>query len=177
MNIVANFRNPENDPYLVFLKEKYQDYPFTFWYDRFPENIEQLNINPYNFLFLHEPDEFFGYHSVAKQYSSLFTGILTWSEDLMSNIDNSILFTYNGATLDDTFVKQMKNKEKTFEISFLCGTKNVVDGHILRHKVYSIKDQINILNKWFYVLEDYDHENGVRPGYGTYNKDLSHIPK
>jgi len=176
MNIIANFRNPENDPYLVFLKEKYQNYPFTFWYDKFPESQDQLNINPYNFLFIHEPNEFFGYHDAAKKYSSLFTGVLTWSDDLMNNIDNGILFTYNGVTLDSTFIDQMKNKEKSFEISFLCGTKNVVEGHILRHKAYSIKEQISIPNKWFYVLDDYDHENGVRPGYGNYNKDLSHIP-
>ena len=31
--------------------------------------------------------------------------------------------------------------------------------------------------KWFYTLDDYDQENGVRPGYSTYGKDLSHVPE
>ena len=176
MNIIANFRNPENDPYLVFLKEKYRDYPFTFWYDKFPESQDQLNINPYNFLFIHEPNEFFGYAAPAIRFQDLYTAILSWDQNILDNCQNGVKFTYNGVTLDNTFVDQMKNKEKAFEISFLCGTKNIVEGHILRHKVYSIKEQINIPNKWFYVLDDYDHENGVRPGYGNYNKDLSHIP-
>jgi hypothetical protein len=176
MNIIANFRNPKTDPYLVFLKEKYKDYPITFWYDKFPEKEEQLKINPYNFLFLHEPDEFFGYHTVAKQHYFLFTGILTWNENMLNNTHNSVLFTYNGVTLDNTFINRMNDKEKTFEVSFLCGTKKIVEGHMLRHVVYDIKEQINVPKKWFYVLDDYDHKNNVRPGYDSYNKDLSHIP-
>lgn len=176
MNIFANFRDPKNDPYLLFINEKYSKYPITFWYDKFPDNQDQLKINPYNFLFLHEPNEFFGFHSIAAQRNFLFTGILTWNNKLISGIDNGILFTYNGATLDNDFINQMNNKNKSFDISFLCGTKKLVEGHILRHKVYDLKDNINIPNKWYYVLEDYDHTNNVRPGYENYNKDLSHIP-
>ena len=33
MDIIANFRDPNTDPYLLFIKEKYKDKPFTFWYD------------------------------------------------------------------------------------------------------------------------------------------------
>jgi hypothetical protein len=61
--------------------------------------------------------------------------------------------------------------------SFLCGDKNAVEGHQLRHKVHATGDYITTPKKWFGVLDDYDHTNGVRPGYGTYGKDLSHIPK
>ena len=62
MEIFANFRDLKTDPYLQFIQQRYKDKPITFWYDRFPENLEQLSVNPYNFLFLHEPNEFFGLH-------------------------------------------------------------------------------------------------------------------
>jgi len=174
--VISNFRNPETDPYLIFLQEKYKEYPFTFWYDKFPDSAEQLRINPYNFLFLHEPNEFFGYHNIAISTYDWFSGIFTWNNDVLSNVNNGILFTYNGATLDLDFIKQMENKEKEFEVSFLCGTKKLVEGHTLRHKVYDLKNNINIPNKWYYVLEDYDVDNNVRPGYQNYSKDISHIP-
>lgn len=175
MHFISNFRNPETDPYLLFIKQKYKDKSITFWYDRLPENIDQLKINPYNFLFLHEPNEFFGLHTNALKIKDLFSVILTWSENLLDNCDNAINFTYSGQTLDNEFINNIGIKE--FNISFLCGTKNLVEGHKLRQDVYKIKDQINIPNKWYYVLEDYDQETNTRPGYANYSKDLSHIPK
>jgi len=36
MVIFSNFRDSESDPYLFFIKEKYKDKPFTFWYDKLP---------------------------------------------------------------------------------------------------------------------------------------------
>ena len=69
MEIISNFRNPETDPYLLFIKQKYSDKPITFWYDKLPDSPEQLELNPYNFLFLHEPNEFFGYQTHAIKLS------------------------------------------------------------------------------------------------------------
>jgi hypothetical protein len=177
MTIFANFRNIETDPYLTFLKEKYQNYPITFWYDKFPENKNQLNINPYNFLFLHEPNELFGMPASATQSYPLFSAILTWDQKLLNICDNGIKFTYNGRTLDLDYVEQIKDKEKQFQVSFLSGTKNLVEGHLLRQSVYGLKNQINVPNKWYHVLEDYDHTNNVRPGDGNYQKNISHIPE
>lgn len=174
MNILSNFRDPNIDPYLLFIKQKYKDKPITFWYDRLPENQNQLDINPYNILFLHEPNEFFGLHTKASTINSLFSAILTWSPTLLDICDNTVNFTYNGQTLDNDYVSTLKTKE--FNVSFLCGTKKLVEGHILRHKVYNLKNNITVPNKWYYVLEDYDNTNNVRPGYGNYSKDLSHIP-
>lgn len=165
------------DPIFHFLKDQYKDKPFTIWHETFPTNFIQLQENPYNFLILLEPNEFFGLHDMANHYHSNFTCILTWSELVLKNCPNAIRFTFNGRILDDEFIKNIKNKEKTFEVSFLCGDKSRVEGHQLRHKVHALGDNISIPKKWFYVLEDYDHINGVRPGYGTYGKDLSHVPK
>ena len=177
MKIFSNFRSLENDHFLIYLNNRYKDKPITFWYDKFPENEEQLNINPYNFLFLHEPNEFFGFHDFAIKNSFLFTGILTWGENVLKNCENAIEFTYNGRTLDLDFIESTNKKEKTFNTTFLCGTKDLVEGHKLRHQVYSLKDQINVSNDWYYILEDYDTSTDTRPGYDAYTKDLSHIPK
>ena len=48
------------DPIFHFLKDKYQDKPFTIWHETFPDDVKQLEENPYNFLIIHEPNEFFG---------------------------------------------------------------------------------------------------------------------
>jgi hypothetical protein len=177
MKIISNFRNPETDPYLTFIKQKYGNKPITFWYDKFPENLNQLNINPYNFLFLHEPNEFFGYHTNTLKLNHYYTAILTWNDMLLNQCDNAVKFTYNGGTLDLDYINEVNTRDKQFQISFLCGTKKLVEGHILRHEVYNLKSQIKIPKKWYYVLEDYDFTTNTRPGYSEYSKDLSHIPE
>ena len=174
MKLFSNFRDPDTDPYLCYIKQKYGNYPITFWYDRLPDTPDQININPYNVLFLHEPNEFFGSHAKASIISSSFSVILTWNPTLLNMCNNTVNFTYNGQTLDNDYVNTLKTKE--FNVSFLCGTKKLVEGHVLRHKAYNLKNNITIPNKWYYVLEDYDSTNNVRPGYGNYSKDLSHIP-
>jgi len=174
MDIIANFRDINTDPYFLFLKNKYNDKPFTFWYDKLPNNIGELKLNPYNFLFLHEPNEFFNLHNNALPISSTFTAVLTWNDLLLNQLDNAVNFTYNGQTLDEDYINNIKPKE--FNISFLCGVKSVVEGHKLRQEVYKLKNNIKISNKWYYVLEDYDKKTNTRPGYAEYSKDLSHIP-
>tara|TARA_R110001592_G_scaffold15315_2_gene66974 strand:- start:7368 stop:8258 length:891 start_codon:yes stop_codon:yes gene_type:complete len=177
MEIFSNFRSLKDDHFLIYLNNRYRNKPITFWYDKFPDNPNQLEINPYNFLFLHEPNEFFGLHDHARKNNFQFTGILTWGESVLQNCDNAVNFTYNGRTLDLNFVDSMSEVNKNFNTTFLCGTKDLVEGHKLRHKVYSLKDQLKTPNDWYYTLEDYDLTTDTRPGYDEYTKDLSHIPK
>jgi hypothetical protein len=165
------------DPIFHFLEDKYQNKPFTVWHETFPNNISQLEENPYNFLIILEPNEFFGLHNTAISNYNLFTAILTWSDFILKNCSNGVKFTFNGRILDDTFLKLIENKDKKFEVSFLSGDKNIIEGHHLRQRIYSLENQVLIPKKWFYILDDYDQENKVRPGYSTYNKDLSHVPK
>ena len=88
----------------------------------------------------------------ATQSYPLFSAILTWDQKLLNICDNGIKFTYNGRTLDLDYVEQIKDKEKQFQVSFLSGTKNLVEGHLLRQSVYGLKNQINVPNKWYHVL-------------------------
>lgn len=175
MKIFSNFRDPNTDPYLLHIQNRYKDKPFTFWYDKFPSTINELNENPYNILFLHEPNEFFGMHSQALTSKDHFTAILTWSDVVLNSCLNSIKFTYNGQTLDNDFIQNINNKK--FKVSFLSGKTNMVEGHKLRQKVLNIKSQLTIPNMWCEVLEDFDHESNTRPGYSEYSKSLKHIPK
>lgn len=170
MVIKHNFFNPK---ILKYFEEKYKDLPITLFWDYVPQNNEELNINPYNIFLAHEPNEFFGIQSWVITNSHLFDIILSWDKTLLQNCSNSIEF-YCGWIFDwENFIPS----KKLFEVSFLSGIKNITEGHILRQKVYNSKNQIKLPHKWFHVLEDFDHNNNVRPGYSEYSKDVSHIPK
>lgn len=166
MIIFSNFRDAETDPYLISLKEIYKDKPITFWFDKVPTNQNQLNLNPYNFIMLSEPDEFFGLHSWVKYNYNLFTGVLTWNDMLLNECDNAILFHHNSNNLDKDYIESFKDKTKQFEVSYLSGAKNLVEGHKLRQEVYKIGDQITIPKKWFYVLDDFDQQDFDNGGIG-----------
>ena len=176
LQIFSNFRDPKTDPLFEYLREKYSDKPISIHYEYFP-SLQEININPYNFSIIMEPNEFFRYHDIAVERHHIFTAILTWSPIILDKCSNTINITFNGRVLDKDFCQEIENKEKKFEVSFLCGDKNLVEGHKLRHEVFKLENDIKIPKKWYYVLEDYDLENKVRPGYSTYSKDLSHIPK
>ena len=154
--VYSNFRNSNEDPIFEFLREEFGDKPITFFYDYFSNDISELTVNPYNILFLHEPNEFFGFHDIAVTNQSNYSAILSWGEKITNNCSNSVLFTYSDNSVGMSFSDSLQNKTPNFEVSFLCGTKQMVEGHKLRHKVLPLGDKIKIPKKWFHVLEDYD---------------------
>jgi hypothetical protein len=165
MKIFSNFID-ENDPVWDILKTF--DKKITLFYDRIPNNIEELKINPYNFIMLHEPNEFFGIHDWVLNNNNLFTGILTWNNKILKSCDNSILFYHSANHFESNYIEKFNNLNynKKFEISFLSGTKNLVEGHILRQNIFNIKEKINIPKKWYYVLEDFNWENYQKTNIG-----------
>jgi hypothetical protein len=186
MKIYTNFRSLE-DPLLDILNNKFGDKSFTFFNDYIPKSIDELQVNPYNFLLLHEPNEFFGMHTWAKNNHQYFTAILTWNEELLNEIPNAVLFHHNSRSTSDDYVNSFKNiTNKDFEVSFLAGAKTLVEGHILRQEIYKIGDQITIPKKWFHTLNDFnqdDFDNGGigRPGESweskkiCFNKPMFHV--
>jgi len=80
MTIFSNFRSA-NDPFYDGLKTLNK--PITLFFDYIPKSIEELQINPYNFIWLSEPDEFFGMQTWVLNNHELFTGILTWNEQIL----------------------------------------------------------------------------------------------
>ena len=178
MKIFSNFRVAEDDEIFNSLREKFGNKPITLFYDYIPQSIEQLHINPYNFIWLVEPNEFFGMHTWVKNNHNLFTGILTWNEDLLNTCPNAILFPFNadgggiGEVSNDeleAFCKEKETKRK-FEISFLSGAKSLVEGHKFRQEIYKIEDQITTPKKWFHTLEDFNQEDFAKGGIGRPNK-------
>jgi hypothetical protein len=163
MKIFSNFIG-EDEP--IYNGLKILDKPITFFYDYIPQSIDQLQINPYNFIMLHEPNEFFGMHTGVLTNSQYFTGILTWNKDILDQCENAILFHHSCNHLESDYIDSFKSKTKDFEISFLSGTKDLVEGHKLRQSIYNLKDQINIPKKWFKVLDDFNQKNFELTGIG-----------
>jgi hypothetical protein len=163
MKIFSNFI-PDGDPTYDNLKKL--DKPITFFYDYIPQNIDQLNINPINIIMLHEPNEFFGMHNWVLQNHHLFTGILTWNDELLNTCNNAILFPYSCNHLESEYINLFQNPTKKFEVSFLSGAKKLVEGHQLRQKIHKIEEQITIPKKWFYVLDDFNWDDFNKGGVG-----------
>lgn len=163
--------------FFPYFKEKYKNTPISLFMDYTP-SMEDLNQNPYNFIILHEPNEFFGIHNWVYDNANYFSAVLTYNSKLLNNLPNAIKFNFGVPNTDDKeYFNSFKHKQKDFEISFLSGMKDISQGHKLRQEVYKLENSINIPKKWFKVLDDFDHEKGVRPGYGEYSKSLSSIPK
>jgi len=163
MKIFSNFIS-DNDPIYDNLKQI--DKPITLFYDYIPQNIDQLNVNPYNFIILHEPNEFFGIHTWVLNNFQYFTGILTWNKNILDQCKNAILFHHSCNHLELDYINSFESKNKNFEISFLSGTKDLVEGHKLRQSIHSLENQINIPKKWFKVLDDFDQRKFELTGIG-----------
>jgi FkbM family methyltransferase len=131
--------------------------PINIFVDHTPTEYE-LSLNPYNFLFILEPNEYFGLHDFAIKYQDRFSAIFTWSKKILDNCENAHWFPFGVSWLDDEFIKQMETKEKTFEVSYLCGNKRKLEGHDIRHRLYNRESEIKIPKKWFYTLPDYSYE-------------------
>ena len=156
MDIFSNFHKPEFFEYhLSDFKDKdisiFYDYPCN-WNSN--EIQEALSKNPINILILVEPNEYFGILDWAIRYSKHYTAILTWSDRVVSECDNAILFPGTGTWLldgdkqknneiivDSNYIDSFQDISKKFEISFLRGKKNNgVPGHDLRWEIYDRRD-------------------------------------
>jgi hypothetical protein len=163
MKIFSNFIGEQE---YIYDNLKVLDKPITFFYDYIPQNIEQLKLNPYNFIMLHEPDEFFGMHTWVKNNHHLFTGILTYNETLINTLPNAVLFHHSCNHFKEDYINLFKNFNKKFEIFFLSGAKKITEGHKLRQEIYKVENQITIPKKWYYVLDDFNWEDFNKGGVG-----------
>lgn len=150
----ADFEN-----YLKSVPEVY-DKPITLFIDHPPQSQEQLNINPYNFMVVLEPNQLFGIHDWVKNNHNLFSAIFSWGEEILANCPNSLFFPFGTSWLDKPSIDRLINQEKTFEVSFLCGGKKRIEGHYLRHRLHERENEITIPKQWHYTLPDYDFNEG-----------------
>lgn len=140
--------------YNKFIQPKFNDKPISIFNDCIP-TLEELQINPYNILIIQEPNQLFGLHDWAIHNSHYFSCILSWGADILSKCENSILFPFGTTFLHKNDVyKSISAMEKKFELSFLCGSKQIIEGHFLRHKIFNKKNEIkSIPLKWYYTYD------------------------
>ena len=170
MKVFCNFKTPGYFDYYI---ERYKNYPIDLYVDY--TNITNLDKDRINIFLLHEPNEFFGIHTWVCHNYHHFHAIISWNKDVLNYCSNAIEFQCSWRENDNRAFEFLGKKK--FEVSYLCGTKNLTEGHQLRQKIYTqLKNKIKIPNKWYYVLDDFDYETGTRPGYAEYSKDLSHVP-
>jgi hypothetical protein len=164
LKVFTNFKTQKD---FEFLYPKFKNKPITIFNDYLPINLNDLKHNPYNFLIIHEPNEFFGIHDWIIQNPNSFNAILTWNESILNSCDNAVLFDHGARCQEDEWLNTFSdNVNKKFEVSFLAGAKTLVEGHMFRQEIYKLKDQINIPNKWYYVLDDFNWEDFDQGGIG-----------
>lgn len=175
MKFYSNFISQEYYEKRLGSVEFLKDKPITLFNDYPPKSLNQLSENPINILLVNEPNEFFGIHDWAIQNNHLFNVILTWSRRVLDNCENAVLFHHGSKNIDLEYCKQWlnthisegaisaANQGKLFEVSFLRGILNKIEGHHLRYKIFDKESEIKIPHKWWPVLSDFNYETNNRP--------------
>lgn len=146
MTVFTNFIKEHFDN-VILSDLELKDKPITVFYDYPVRSIDELKVNPYNILFIQEPNQLFGFHDWALSNSQYFNIILTWGDELLSKTSNSYFFPF--APGDFNMPDEYKDN-KIFEVSFMCGPKHMIEGHRLRHRIYNSVDNITIPTKYFF---------------------------
>jgi hypothetical protein len=148
MFIKSNFIPIEH--YDKHVLSKFKDKSISIFNDYIP-TIEELNINLINILVIQEPNQLFGLHNWAIRNHQHFSCILTWGQDILDKCENALLLPFGTSFLDyEDKHKSLAFNKKHLEISFLCGPKNMIEGHYLRHKIWNKQNKINIPIKFIY---------------------------
>lgn len=167
MKVYSSFLPIERYEQFILSKEKYKDIPITIFNDYFTKNNwKELNENPINIIILNEPNQLFGHHVQIQNFPQNYNLILTWGQDVVDNCPNARLFIHGETNLDKPYINSFKiNPNRKFEVTFLSGVLELIEGHKLRQKILHIEKELNIPSKFWKVLDDFNHETGNRPGY------------
>ena len=160
MVIFSNFIPQERYEKRIGNIARFADKPISIFNDR-PATPEELAINPINILIINEPNEFFGLHNYAKQWGHLYSAVLSWNSDI--NLPNSEIFPHGERNIDLNYCHSFDNKERVFEVNFLRGALNKIEGHHLRYRILDKESEIKIPYKWYPHLSDFNHEKNNRP--------------
>jgi hypothetical protein len=158
LKVFSNFIPAES-----FKKEfdfELKDKPITIFNDYPVTSLEELNINPYNILVVSEPNQLFGIHDWAIDNHHLFSAVLAWGQDILDKCPNALFFPFGISWLDQEYINNVDSVNKRFEVSFLCGGKQRIEGHHLRHRLHKRENEITLPKQWYYTLPDYDYNEG-----------------
>tara|TARA_R110001599_G_scaffold5950_1_gene29493 strand:- start:656 stop:1567 length:912 start_codon:yes stop_codon:yes gene_type:complete len=167
MKVYSSFLPIERYNKFILSKEKYKNIPITIFNDYFTKNNwDELTENPINIIILNEPNQLFGHHTQIQKFSQNYNLILTWGQDVIDNCSNAQLFIHGETNLDKEYINSFKiNPNRKFEVTFLSGVLELIEGHKLRQKILSKEKELNIPLKFWKVLDDFNHKTGNRPGY------------
>jgi len=154
MYINSNFIPLELYNKFIGNNPKFKDKSISIFNDYTP-SFEELQINPYNILVIQEPNQLFNLHNWAINNHQYFSCILTWGQEILNKCENAMLLPFGTTYLHSKNIyKTLAFKEKKFELSFLCGKKQLIDGHFFRHKIYNKQQEIiSIPLKWYYTYD------------------------
>ena len=161
---IADFLNGMNDT--LGSNDFYRDgnndlkYKSISLFNDHPGNEHQLSLNDVNILMIMEPNQLFNLHNYAIQNYNQYSAILTWGQEILDNCPNAVFHPMGISWLDKEYVNDVDNREKRFEVSFLCGGKTNIEGHHLRHRLHKRKNEITIPKQWYFTLPDYDYNEG-----------------
>lgn len=157
MKTFINHLNKENIE--TNLKE-YKHLDFSLFIDDTPKSHDDLS--PINVLVLQEPNEYFGLHDYVIQNPHLFQIVLTWSDKVLNNCENSIFLPFGHTWFKPP--QYEKNHIKNFQISHLCGKLLKTHGQSLRHELLARKNEIQIPTKFFDTYGDRYNIEEARKG-------------
>jgi len=126
-----------------------QNLDISIFVDDRPRN--QDDLSQINILILQEPNEYFGHHDWAIQNKHLFSFIITWSDKVLANCENSIFLPFGSSWVTNEIAIQ--SRTKTFSVGHLCGDKLLTYGHSLRHEIFHRKNEIKIPTNFLYKGE------------------------
>ena len=150
MYLKSNFIPAELYNKFICNLPEFKDKPISIFNDYQP-TYEELNLNPYNILVIQEPNQLFGLHDWAIQNSHLFSVILTWGHTILDKCENSILLPFGTTFLHGkNKFEELASMDKLLEVSFLCGPKHLIEGHFLRHRIFSRENEIKIPTKYIF---------------------------
>ena len=171
MKVYSSFLPIERYEYHILSKKKYENIPITIWNDKFPNNYKEYEENPINILILNEHNELFNFHDTAIDFKNNYQLILTWGDKVLKNCDNAVLFIHGETNLDKEYIlgfgdkNEHSNFDRKFEVTFLSGVLELIEGHKLRQRILKRDLAVNIPHKFWKVLDDFNHKTGHRPGY------------
>ena len=161
MKIISHFIPQDRYERRLGNIERFKDKPITIFNDKMA-TPEELSINPINILLLNEPNEFFGFHTHIKNGAwRNYTAVLSWNSDI--NTPNSVVFPHGERNLDLEYCQSFKDRERVFEVNFLRGVLNKIEGHHLRHRIFDKESDITVPHKWYPYLSDFNHAKNNRP--------------
>ena len=107
-------------------------------------NHNQINPNSYNVLNLsNEPEPTRMKNNDVIILHNKFNLILTWDTELLLNLPNATFFPMGMCWIRKEDYELIDVGKKNFSVSFICGSKNITSNHLLRQKIYMMKNDIN----------------------------------